>query len=65
MPPHALLANEVVADLHGLSGDGNVDGEMGVTEAHLVQVALGHTRDHVLHVRADGADARKLLNVVV
>lgn len=59
MPAHALLAEEV-ADLNGLPGDGDVDGEMGVTEAHLVQVTLGDTRDHVLHVRADGADARKL-----
>lgn len=63
LPAHALLAEEV-ADLHRLSGDGHVDGEMGVTEAHLVQVTLGDTRDHVLHVRADGADARKLVGFV-
>lgn len=37
---------------------------MGVTEAHLVQVTLGDASDHVLHVRADGADARKLVKVL-
>lgn len=59
LPAHALLAEEVT-DLHRAAGDGHVDGEMGVTEAHLVQVPLGHTGDHVVHVRADGADAREL-----
>lgn len=38
---------------------------MGVTEAHLVQVTLGDARDHVLHVRADGADARKLVRFCI
>ena len=59
MPADALLAEEV-ADLHRAPGDGHVDGEMGVTEAHLVQVPLGYTCDHVLHMRAHRADAREL-----
>lgn len=59
LPADALLAEEV-ADLHRAAGDGHVDGEMGVTEAHLVQVSLSHTGDHVVHVRADRADAREL-----
>lgn len=59
LPAHALLAEEVT-DLHRASGDRHVDGEMGVTEAHLVQVPPGHTRDHVVHVRAHGADACEL-----
>lgn len=59
LPADALLAEEV-ADLHRAPGDGHVDGEMGVTEAHLVQVSLRHTGDHVVHVRADRADAREL-----
>lgn len=62
-PTYTLLAKEV-ADLHRAARDGHVDGEMRVTEAHLVQVSLGHTRDHVLHVRADRADARKLHRVL-
>lgn len=59
LPAHALLSQEV-ADLHRTARDGHVDGEMSVTEAHLVQVTLGHTGHHVVDVRADGADAREL-----
>lgn len=59
MPAYALLAEEV-ADLHRAPSDRHVDGEMRVTETHLVQVSLRHTGDHVVHVRADGTDARKL-----
>jgi len=57
---HSLLTNEV-SDLHGSVVQGNVDGEMRVAEAHLVEVALPHTSHHVLNVRAHGADASKLL----
>ena len=34
---------------------------MGVHEAHLVRVSLHHAGAHVLNVRADRADASKLL----
>jgi hypothetical protein len=46
---HNLLAQEV-ADLHAraLVLNVDVDGEVGIHEAHLVLVALGHTGDHVL-----------------
>ncbi len=39
----------------------NGDGEMGVCHAHLVQVALGDTSDHVHDVRLHGAQAGQLL----
>lgn len=35
----------------------DVDGEMCVDEAHLVLVALGHTRDHVLRQDRNGGDS--------
>jgi hypothetical protein len=34
---------------------GYVDGEMCVTESHLVLESLADTGDHVLDVRADGS----------
>ena len=55
-----LLAQEVANFDNLLAIDlcvGHVDGKVGIAEAHLVLVALGHTSDHVLNVRADGADA--------
>jgi hypothetical protein len=59
-----LLAQKV-ADLDdigvggGVLGAGNIDGEMGITESHLVLEALGDTSDHVLDVRAHSAVGRK------
>lgn len=52
-----LLAKEV-ADEHLLSVtfEADVDGEMGVDQAHLVLEALGDTGNHVLDVRGDCAD---------
>ena len=57
-----LLTDEV-ADLNALLAidNGQVDGEVSVGRAHLVLVALGDTLDHVLDVRADGADAGQVL----
>lgn len=55
----ALLSKEV-ADLDGVAGEGDVDGEMRVDEAHLVEEAAGDADDHVVDVRADGADAGEL-----
>jgi hypothetical protein len=61
-----LLAQEV-ADLDGslIIGDNNVDGEMGVDEAHLVLVTLGDTDDHVVDQGADGAEASNVLALAV
>lgn len=57
-----LLTNEV-ADLNALLliNNGQVDGEMGIGRAHLVLETLGNTLDHVLDVRADGANASQVL----
>lgn len=55
----ALLSKEVT-DLDGVAGEGDVDGEMRVDEAHLVEEAASDADDHVVDVRADGADAGEL-----
>lgn len=56
---HTLLSQKV-SDLDVIAGQGNVDGEMGVNESHLVQEALGHTSHHVVNVRADGTHSGEL-----
>ena len=56
-----LLA-EKVSNLHDsvvLAGH-NVDGKVSVDGTHLVQVALGDADNHVLNVRAHGADGGEL-----
>ena len=55
-----LLSKEV-ADFHDLSGDGYIDGEMGVDEAHLVDEATGDSNNHVVDVGHDGPNASELL----
>jgi hypothetical protein len=53
-----LLLPEEVPDLDGCVGvgDGGVDGEVSVDEAHLVAVSLGDAGDEVLDVGDGGAD---------
>jgi hypothetical protein len=58
-PAYTLLTQEV-PDLHSPVSQGDVDGEMRVTEAHLVQEALSDTSDQVLNVGAHSADAGQL-----
>jgi len=57
------LLSQEVADLHDLATtfDVDVDGEVGVDEAHLVFEALGHAFNHVGDVRSGGADCGELL----
>lgn len=55
-----LLSKEIT-NLHILTSQGNVDGEMGVHESHLVEESLRDTDEHVLNVRANGTDASELL----
>jgi hypothetical protein len=64
---HDDLLTQEVADLNGLLiiGNNDVDGEMGVDEAHLVLVTLGDTDDHVVDQRADGAEASNVLALSV
>ena len=59
LPAYTLLAQKV-PDLHSPVSQGDVDGKMRVTEAHLVQEALGDTSDQVLNVGAHSADAGQL-----
>jgi hypothetical protein len=59
LPAYTLLTQEV-PDLHSPVGQGHVDGEMRVTEAHLVQEALSDTSDQVLNVGAHSTDAGQL-----
>lgn len=63
----SLLLSQKVTDLNNLVGTlldrGDVDGEMGVTETHLVLESLGDTGDHVLDVRSDGSDGSDVLSV--
>lgn len=54
------LLSEEVTDLDGVAVEGNVDGEMRVDKAHLVDETAGDADDHVVDVRADGADAGEL-----
>lgn len=58
-PAHSLLSQEV-PNLNNATRGRHVDGEVSVNEAHLVQVALGNPRDHVVDVRANGADGGEL-----
>lgn len=66
-----LALSQEVTDLDSVSelgllvlvGDGQVDGEVVVDETHLVGVSLGHSHDHVLDVRHNGANASELLLV--
>jgi len=64
---HDDLLTQEVADLDGLLiiGNNDVDGEMGVDEAHLVLVTLGDTNDHVVNQGADGAEASNVLALAV
>jgi len=63
---NSLLTQEIT-DLHGLLTGvvdaGAVDGEMSVTETHLVLESLGDTTDHVLDVRADSSKRSRVLTV--
>jgi hypothetical protein len=65
-PAHKLLANEVPdLDLEliglGVLLNVDVDGEMGVDVAHLVQVALCDTDDQVVDEGADSAEGSDAL----
>jgi hypothetical protein len=51
------------AATHRAVRERDVDGEVCVDEAHLVEEALGHARDEVLDVGAYRADGRQLLAV--
>jgi len=56
-----FLTNEILNfDSLVILGDVGVNGEMGISESHLIFVALGDTDDHVSDVRSNG-DARSLL----
>eukprot|EP00518_Triparma_eleuthera_P017681 CAMPEP_0197551518 /NCGR_PEP_ID=MMETSP1320-20131121/4851_1 /TAXON_ID=91990 /ORGANISM="Bolidomonas sp., Strain RCC2347" /LENGTH=200 /DNA_ID=CAMNT_0043112023 /DNA_START=37 /DNA_END=639 /DNA_ORIENTATION=- len=55
------LLSQKVADLDGAAGDGDVDGEVGVDEAHLVHEAAGDADEHVVNVGHDGPHAGELL----
>lgn len=57
------LFTHVVTDFNAflVIDDGDVDGEMAVSRAHLELEALGDTLDHVGDVRADGTNAGQLL----
>merc|ERR1711956_123111 len=48
---HPFLSQEV-PDFNVLAGEGHVDGEMGVHEAHFVQEAASDANEHVVNVRA-------------
>ena len=62
-----LLFTQKVTDLDNLVSSlldrGDIDGEMGVTESHLVLETLGDTSDHVLDVRSDGSDRSDIFSV--
>lgn len=53
--------SQEVPNLHGVSRNGNVNGEVTVDESHLVCETTCHADDHVFNVRANGSDACKLL----
>ena len=59
---HTLLTEEVT-DLHlgTVLVNGDIDGEVSVHKTHLVAVTMGHTRDHVADVRANGSHDRDVL----
>ncbi len=59
---HTLLPAEV-ADFDDVACERNIDGEVAVHEAHLVDEALGDAHEHVIDVRADGSNACQLLAV--
>lgn len=59
---HSLLSHEVT-NFHSLSSDGNVDREVRIHKSHFVQEPHLYTRDHVLNMRANCANACKLLAV--
>ncbi len=59
---HPLLPAEVT-NFDDVAGKGNVDGEVAVNEAHLVDEAFGDAHEHVIDVRADRPDACQLLAV--
>lgn len=59
---NALLTH-IITDFNGLLviDDGNVNGEMAVSRAHLELEALGDTLDHILDVGADGTNTGEIL----
>ena len=59
------LLTQKVTDFHSgaIIGQIHVKGKMGIDEFHLVQVALGHTSDHVGNVRTNGANLRLLAGI--
>ena len=57
------LFSQKVANLHSPASKGNVDGEMRVDKAHLVDESLRHSGKHVVNVRADRPDRSELLTV--
>ena len=57
------LLSEEVTNFNCISVQRDIDGEMRVYEAHLVDEAACDSHDHVVDVGADSADAGKLLAV--
>mmetsp|Transcript_8133 Transcript_8133/g.17526 ORF Transcript_8133/g.17526 Transcript_8133/m.17526 type:complete len:201 (-) Transcript_8133:132-734(-) len=55
--------SQKVADFDISTASADVDGEMRVDESHLVKESSGDTNNHVLNVRADGANTCELFTV--
>lgn len=54
------LFSQKVSNLDCISRQCNIDWEMRIDKAHLVDEPLSDTGNHVINVRADGSDASKL-----
>ena len=59
---HPLLSQKV-ADLNFVAIEGNIDGKVGIHEAHLVLETTCDSNEHVVDMRAHGTDAGELLAV--